>query len=329
MHAVAAVVGGDDGLVAGGADVVLQDDQVLVPRADDGHHAVAGFLHGLGDGVGHGDAYSPAHRDDRAELLDVGGHAERSRDVHDGVALLQGVQVPGRFADGLDDQRDRAGLRVGVGDGQGDSLTLFVGPQNDELAGLSLAGDDRGFHFEAANIFRKHLLLHYVVHVLPLIGLLCRRCRMADSPSSGLGPRSTKSNSAGPTRYTYRVMPRQLRDLPRPACPGFPDGIGTRRRQPCEIPHAPASDRAVDGCVSYIISNSHCKRESKKTGPAARPVGSHHDDEHDASGRQRVRGARRLDPVQSSRPAVPDMSELRERAVVQFGESRGCAGWPH
>ena len=77
LAAVAAVVGGDEQLVADGADLLLEDHQLLVPAAHDRDHVVAGLLHGLGGRVGDGRADAAADHHDRAVKLDLRRLAQR------------------------------------------------------------------------------------------------------------------------------------------------------------------------------------------------------------------------------------------------------------
>ena len=71
------------------------------------------------------------------------GMPERPGDVLDGVARLQRHQLARALAHGLNDQRDRAGGGVGIGDGQRDALGAGRPTHDDELAGLADFGDAR------------------------------------------------------------------------------------------------------------------------------------------------------------------------------------------
>jgi hypothetical protein len=148
LAAVGAVVRGDDDLVAGGADLVLEDQQALRPRADDGDHLVARLVEGLGLGPDHRVADAPAHAADRAALLDVGRLAQGAGEVQDLLALLQVAQVVGGLAHLLHDDGSDAVIRPRLGDGQGDALPRLRHPEDDELAGLGLGGHCRRVHLE-------------------------------------------------------------------------------------------------------------------------------------------------------------------------------------
>ena len=56
---------------------------------------------------------------------------------------------------GLDDQGDRAGRRVGVGDGQRDALGARAEPDDDELARLADLGDPGRLDDEAGDVGRE------------------------------------------------------------------------------------------------------------------------------------------------------------------------------
>ena len=71
------------------------------------------------------------------------GVAQRPGDVGNGLARLQRDQFPGALAHRLDDQRNGAGARVRVGDGQRDALRALGPVHNDELARLPDLGNAR------------------------------------------------------------------------------------------------------------------------------------------------------------------------------------------
>ena len=59
------------------------------------------------------------------------------------LALLLVAELLGGGAHGLDNDGDSALLAVIVMDGDGDTLAIFIHPQDDELAGLCLFGNHR------------------------------------------------------------------------------------------------------------------------------------------------------------------------------------------
>ena len=64
------------------------------------------------------------------------------------IARLQVIQLFGRCAHHLKDHGDAAFLPVKIRNGQRDPLAVPVRPQNDELPGFRLAGDERSLHLQ-------------------------------------------------------------------------------------------------------------------------------------------------------------------------------------
>jgi hypothetical protein len=84
------------------------------------------------------------------------GFAQRPHHVCDDIARLQISEFRGALAHALPDQSDGTPLRVHVGDGQRDSLAVvIVDADNNELAGLSGAGNKRGFYVCSEDVRRK------------------------------------------------------------------------------------------------------------------------------------------------------------------------------
>ena len=96
------------------AHFVFEDDEILVASADNCDDAIAGALQGGGAGIGHRRAHASTHNDDGAEVLDLGGLAERTDDIENGVAGFERVEKVGGFSDRLDDDVDRTFFGVGV-----------------------------------------------------------------------------------------------------------------------------------------------------------------------------------------------------------------------
>ena len=83
--------------------------------------------------------------------------SERPDDIQNGVPGLQCDQFARAFADGLDDQRDGSRVRIGVGDGQRNSLGAVLEPDDDKLAGLPDPGDTGHGHIQPGDV-RTELL---------------------------------------------------------------------------------------------------------------------------------------------------------------------------
>ena len=73
------------------------------------------------------------------------------------VAGLQPGELQRAGADDHQDQGDGAPLAVEIGDGQRDALAALVGHDDDELAGLGLAGDPRRIDHQLEDLWRKFL----------------------------------------------------------------------------------------------------------------------------------------------------------------------------
>ena len=80
------------------------------------------------------------------------GSAQRTGHVADRVAHLEDAEVAAGLADGLDDERDRARLGVGVRDRQRDALGALGAAHDDELPGLADLGDAGGLDDEPRDV---------------------------------------------------------------------------------------------------------------------------------------------------------------------------------
>jgi hypothetical protein len=101
-------------------------------------------LQALGNGMHHGGAHAAPDAERAARGNQFRGVAQRPGDIGDGLARLQRHQFLGALAHRLDDQRDSAGARIRVGDGQRDALRAFGPVHNDKLAGLPDLRNPRG-----------------------------------------------------------------------------------------------------------------------------------------------------------------------------------------
>lgn len=90
--ATAAVVGGDEELIADRLHLLLQDHQLAGAPAEDAEDAVAGGFEGHGRRVGDGRADAASHHGDGAEALHLRGLAEGADHVEQGVSHLQVVE---------------------------------------------------------------------------------------------------------------------------------------------------------------------------------------------------------------------------------------------
>ena len=70
----------------------------------------------------------------------------------DGLAGLERHQFAGAFSDRLDDKRDGPRVRVGIGDGERDSLRAFLQADDDKLAGLADPGNARRQNVQSRDV---------------------------------------------------------------------------------------------------------------------------------------------------------------------------------
>ena len=139
--AVGAVVGGYVEVIAGGAELVFHDDDVLAAEAAYHIDADAQALELLGDGVVYGAACAAAdHTDALGVRVYLSGAAERTDNVRDEVAGLHEREHLGALARGLEVEADRADFRVVVRDGEREALAVLVKPEYCKLAGLRALG---------------------------------------------------------------------------------------------------------------------------------------------------------------------------------------------
>ena len=143
LIAVGTVVGHNDKLIAAGAELILQDDQVLIAETDNAGNLGALGMQCLGDGQCDSTADAAADNADILQALNLGGFAQGADEVVDSLALFQRVQLHGAGTHHLEDDGNRTGLAVETGDGQGNALGIFLRADNDELTGLCLLCDQR------------------------------------------------------------------------------------------------------------------------------------------------------------------------------------------
>ena len=84
----------------------------------------------------------------------------------DVIALVESAQCVGGETNLLENDGNGTGLPVVARYGQGHPLALFIHPENDELAGPRLSGDEGGFHFHQCDGGVQLLLPYNFIHVL-------------------------------------------------------------------------------------------------------------------------------------------------------------------
>ena len=161
---VGAVVGHQVQVIRAGTELVFQDDNVLVPEADDHVHNGAGLLEGTGSGQSDGAAHAAADNAHPLLALHVGGLAQGADEVPDVVALVQFSQSLGGEAHLLEDDADSTLLAVVAGDGQRHTLAHLIDPEDDELTCLCLSGNEGGLDVHQGDVGIELLLTHDFIH---------------------------------------------------------------------------------------------------------------------------------------------------------------------
>ena len=204
--AVGAVVRADDHLVRRGAHALFENEQLLGPRGQNARHVVAGGLHRLGDRVDRRHADAAAAQHDAAEFPHFAGHAQRAERVGERVADAEARQLHGRSADRLEDDGHGAGLFVRVRDGERDAFAeVVVDLDDEELAGLVLAGDVGGFESHFPHVGGKLFFEDDLVHghgVAWSGAILGKKAETFNSFRKSLGNRSGLCYNANERRPT-------------------------------------------------------------------------------------------------------------------------------
>ncbi len=123
-------------------------------------------MHFLGNGVGNGAADAAAHYADLLEAVHLRGFAQRADKIAYIVALVHGVQHSGGAPGGLHHNGDGALLPVPTGDRHRDALALLIKAEDNKLAGLRVARDQRSLDLKQAYglCLVQELLFNNFVH---------------------------------------------------------------------------------------------------------------------------------------------------------------------
>ena len=132
--------------VGSGTEFVLENQQIFVSETYDAGDVAALGLQSLGYGKRYGASHSSAYDADVLLAFDLGGLSKRSHEVLDGIAFLPVVQLLGGGTDDLEDYLDRTGLLISSGNGKGNSLSVLIYTENDELSRLGLCSHQRCFY---------------------------------------------------------------------------------------------------------------------------------------------------------------------------------------
>ncbi len=178
------VVGGNEDLVGDRLELLAQDDQVGAPGSDDRDHFDALAVQGLGDGVQGRRPEAAPHADAEAfDLLEAGRQAQRTGDVGDELALLQGAEPLAGGPHPLDDESDGPRIWVGVADGQWNALGSLGRAYDHELPGLAPLSDSWRLDVEPHDALGEQGLALDLMHELRHLG---QRCQPLVPRSAGL-----------------------------------------------------------------------------------------------------------------------------------------------
>ena len=144
---VAAIVGGDDQLVADLAELVLPEHQVAIAESHNRNGAVAHLLVLAQLRIDGRHAQAAAHQHHRPrQLANVAGQPQRSDEIENRVAFAQAHHLEGRLAHRLDHHGHGALLRVEIRHGQRNSLATLIDASHDEMPGTCRPRHIRRFH---------------------------------------------------------------------------------------------------------------------------------------------------------------------------------------
>ena len=165
FSAVGAVVGHYDKLVGVFGYLVAKYDEVAVASGEDGNDFIAGHFQGFDDRQERGDADAATAAHHGSEVFDMSSFAQRTNDIVEEVAGVEGANFASRLADGLHDERNSPGIDIGVGDSERDAFAFFIGDNDDEVARTAGACDERSFDDELDYVLREMLFFDNLVHI--------------------------------------------------------------------------------------------------------------------------------------------------------------------
>ena len=121
--------------------------------------------------VGNGAADAAAHHADLLLALRLGRTAQRANEIVETIALLLVAQLFSSGTHRLNNDGNGTLLAVIVMDRNGDTLTILIHAQNDELSGLRLLG-----HHGCLDLIEDHgrfqrFLFHDAIHTYSLISV--------------------------------------------------------------------------------------------------------------------------------------------------------------
>src|ERR1035438_1133365 len=197
---VTAVVGHYVGFVARLANFVFKHHHLRAACAFNKDDVIARLLEGVGGGQRHGRSHAAGKNHNSTVFLDFRGVAEGTNDVENRVACFKAVEQRGGFADGLHNNGDGTGSRIGTLDGERNALALLMQAENKELPWLLLAGNARRLDDKLLYIEADRSRFHDLIHegVTPVWSTPRQRASAHDKAIGYKKKRITKRAGAAP-----------------------------------------------------------------------------------------------------------------------------------
>ena len=151
-------------MVAGGLELVFQNDDVLVAEADDHVDLNARLFESLRRRIRNRAANAAADHANALFALDVGGLTKRAHEVLNVVALVEAAEQLRGQTDLLEDDCYRALFAVVARDRQRYALGFVIDAENDELTGFRLFGNERSFDLHVRHRGIEFLFARNFVH---------------------------------------------------------------------------------------------------------------------------------------------------------------------
>ena len=145
---LAAVIRGDNVLVAHGGQPIRPEQQIFRAGALDGNDPLTRFMIGAGDGVNGGGSHTAGDHHDRTMVADFRRLSQRTDQRVQFVTHLSLAESLRTGAHNHHDHGNGSRLAIEIGDGQRDALAHFVAHHHQELSRLRLARHAWGFHDE-------------------------------------------------------------------------------------------------------------------------------------------------------------------------------------
>ena len=165
LDAVRTVIRRHEDFVRHGLHLIFHNKDVFILCPHNGNDLIAGFLHSTRNRIRRGNADAAAHDNHRAvELLDFRRTPQRTDEVKDIIAFIQGRQLHRRSPDGLKDNQDAPRLAVIIGNRQRDAFALLIDAQHNELTGLRFFRDTRCLDVHRVDIRRPFLFFQDLKH---------------------------------------------------------------------------------------------------------------------------------------------------------------------